>query len=45
MDLRKDENVSYVTTLGLDAYLAELEKENNAYITLTSQGTQSRVAN
>ena len=24
LDLRKDENVSYVTTLGLDAYLAEL---------------------
>ncbi len=45
LDLRKDENVSYITTLGLDAYLAELEKENNAYITLTSQRTQSRVAN
>ena len=45
IDLRKDENASYVTTLGLEAYLAELEKENNAYIALTSARTQSRAAN
>lgn len=40
IDLRKDENISYVETLGLAAYLDELEKENNAYISLTSQRTQ-----
>lgn len=45
IDLRKDENISYVETLGLTAYLAELEKENNAYISLTSQRTQNRAAN
>lgn len=45
IDLRKEENATYVTTLGLDAYLAELEKENNAYIALTSTRTQSRAAN
>lgn len=45
IDLRKAENASYVTTLGLEAYLAELEKENNAYIALTGQRTQSRAAN
>lgn len=45
IDLRKEENKEYVTTLGLDAYLAELEKENNAYIALTSARTQSRAAN
>lgn len=45
IDLRKGENASYVTTLGLEAYLAELEKENNAYIALTSARTQSRAAN
>ena len=28
LDLRKDENKPYVTTLGLDAYLAELEMQN-----------------
>lgn len=44
LDLRKEENATYVTTLGLDAYLAELEKENNAYIALTSRRTQSRAA-
>lgn len=37
LDLRKDENKPYVTTLGLDAYLAELEKENNAYDRLSQQ--------
>lgn len=45
IDLRKAENTAYVTTLGLDAYLAELEKENNAYIALTSTRTQNRAAN
>ena len=45
IDLRKAENTTYVTTLGLDAYLAELEKENNAYIALTSTRTQNRAAN
>lgn len=44
LDLRKEENKTYVTTLGLDAYLAELEKENNAYAALTSQRTQNRAA-
>lgn len=44
LDLRKPENAEQVTTLGLDAYLAELEKENNAYIAVTSQRTQSRAA-
>ncbi|WP_455643271.1 DUF6261 family protein [Parabacteroides sp.] len=44
IDLRKDENISYVETLGLKAYLDELEKENNAYISLTSQRTQNRAA-
>ena len=32
-------------TLGLAAYLDELEKENNAYISLTRQRTQNRAAN
>lgn len=45
IDLRKAENTTYVTTLGLDAYLAELEKENNAYIAITSTRTQNRAAN
>ena len=45
IDLRKDENISYMETLGLAAYLDELEKENNAYISLTSQRTQNRAAN
>lgn len=42
LDLRKDENKPYVTTLGLDAYLAELEKENNAYDQLSQQHVQTR---
>ena len=42
LDLRKDENKPYVTTLGLDAYLAELEKENNAYDRLSQQRVQNR---
>lgn len=45
LDLRKPENAEQVTTLGLDAYLAELEKENEAYIAITSQRTQNRVLN
>lgn len=45
IDLRKEENAPHVTTLGLTAYLTELEKENNAYIALTSQRTQSRAVN
>ncbi len=45
IDLRKEENAPYVSTLGLDAYLAELEKENDAYDALTSKRTQSRAAN
>lgn len=45
IDLRKDENISCVETLGLTAYLDELEKENNAYISLTNQRTQNRAAN
>ena len=45
IDLRKEENATYVTTLGLDAYLAELEKENNAYAALTGKRTQNRAAN
>lgn len=44
LDLRKEENKTYVTTLGLDAYLTELEKENHAYIALTNQRTQNRAA-
>lgn len=42
-DLRKEENLPYVTTLGLDAYLQELEKENNAYETLSQQRISTRV--
>lgn len=45
LDLRKEENLPYVKTLGLEGYLAELEKENKAYIDLTSQRTQNRAAN
>ena len=45
LDLRKEENKPYVTTLGLDAYLAELENTNNAYIAVTSERTLSRAGN
>lgn len=45
LDLRKEENKPYVTTLALDAYLAELENTNNAYIAVTSERTQSRAVN
>lgn len=44
IDLRKEENKPYVATLGLEAYLAELEKENNAYDQLSQQRTQTRTA-
>lgn len=45
LDLRKQENAPSVTILGLDAYTAELEKENDAYIAVTSQRTQARASN
>lgn len=45
LDLRKEENAPHVTTLGLDAYLAELESENNSYIALTASRTKNRAAN
>lgn len=45
IDLRKEENASFVTTLGLDAYLAELESENNAYSAITLLRTENRAAN
>lgn len=41
LDLRKDENKPYATTLGLDAYLAELEKENNAYDRLSRNASKT----
>lgn len=44
LDLRKDENKPYVATLGLDAYLAELEKENEAYDQLSQRRVQARTA-
>ena len=45
MDLRKAENAPYVTTLGLDAYLSELEKENEAYDRLYQSRLNARAAN
>lgn len=44
MDLRKEENQPYVAALGLEAYMAEMEKENDAYDRLAQQRTRSRVA-
>lgn len=44
MDLRKAENQPYVATLGLEAYMAELEKENETYDQLAQRRTRSRVA-
>lgn len=44
MDLRKEENLTHVATLGLEAYMAELEKENEAYDLLSRQRVQSRAA-
>ena len=45
LDLRKEENAPHATTLGLDAYLDELEAENNSYIALTASRTKNRAAN
>lgn len=45
MDLRKEENAPHVATLGLEAYLAELESENEAYDALSQQRVNSRAAN
>lgn len=42
LDLRKEAAKPYVTTLGLDTYLSELEKENEAYDRLSQQRVQSR---
>lgn len=44
MDLRKEENAPHVATLGLEAYLAELESENEAYDALSQQRVNSRAA-
>lgn len=44
MDLRKAENSPHVTTLGLDMYLTELEKENDAYDKLAQQRIRTRAA-
>lgn len=44
MDLRKEENAPYVAILGLEAYLAELESENEAYDALSQQRVNSRAA-
>lgn len=45
VDLRKEENMPYVTTLGLEAYLDELESENNAYMDVMNLRTKNRAAN
>lgn len=45
LDLRKPENAPHVTTLGLDTYLTELEKENEAYDQLAQKRSKARVAN
>lgn len=45
IDLKKEENAPYVTTLGLDAYIDELEKTNNKYEELSQQRTVARVTN
>lgn len=44
MDLRKEENLPHVAALGLETYMAELEKENEAYDLLAQQRVQSRAA-
>lgn len=44
MDLRKAENQPQVATLGIEAYMTELERENEAYDQLAQQRTQSRIA-
>ena len=45
LDLRKEENAPYVTILGLESYLAELESVNNAYINITKQRIENQAAN
>ena len=45
LDLRKAEYASYVTTLGLTAYMAELDTENEAYDTLYKARFEGRAAN
>lgn len=44
-DLKSSQYAEYTTRLGLDSYLDELEKENNAYQQLTVQRLQSQEAN
>lgn len=45
IDLRKEVNAPYVSALGLETYMDELEKENNAFSDLISSRTQNRAAN
>lgn len=45
LDLRKPDTVSHVTTLGLDTYVVELEKENEAYDSLWQKRAKTRAAN
>ena len=45
IDLRKTENAPNVTTLGLDIYVTELEKENEEYNRLAQQRSKARAAN
>ena len=45
IDLRKEEYATYVTTLGLTAYMAELETENEAYDALYKARFEGRAAN
>ena len=45
LDLRKTENAPNVTTLGLDLYVNELEKENDEYNRLAQNRSKARAAN
>ena len=45
LDLRKPEAAPHVTTLGLDTYVTELEKENEAYDRLWQKRAKARAAN
>lgn len=45
IDLKKEENQPYVSILGLEGYVDELEKLNNAYVSLINQRLQNRAAN
>ena len=45
IDLKKEENLPYVSILGLEGYVEELEKLNNAYVSLINQRLQNRAAN